>query len=103
MHEVSQVGLIATHGLLPDLTLILDVPPDLALARLGAPRDRMEDRPASDKALIREGFLDAAHHPDGPPYYPAPLVLIDASDDPDQVALSIRNEVQRALALHSRR
>ena len=100
--KVAQVGLLAANGLLPHLTLILDVPPDLARARVGPPRDRMEDRPASDQALIREGFLAAAAHPDGPPYYPAPLVLIDASVEPDQVALRIRNEVARALALHPR-
>ena len=44
-------------GLLPDLTLVLDVPPEAARRRVGRARDRIEDRPADYRERVREGFL----------------------------------------------
>lgn len=105
MEEVGRVGRMATGGLLPDLTLMLDVPVELARARVTAARDRMEDRPAAYHRAVREGFLHAvaeAARPAGYSSYPAPIVLIDATADPGVVAEQIRNEVTRALALGPR-
>ncbi len=102
--EVAQVGRAATGGLLPDLTLVLDLPPEAARARVGAARDRIEDRPESYHMRVRDGFLQAARRArDGAcPEYPAPIVVIDASADPETVAARIRSEVERALALGPR-
>jgi dTMP kinase len=99
--EIGQVGRAATGGLLPDLTLILDVDPRVARARVGPARDRIEDRPDDYQARVRDGFLRAAV--DGRrPDYPAPVVVIDATADPDTVFERIRSEVERALALGPR-
>ncbi len=104
--EVWRVGQVATAGLLPDVTLVLDVPPETAVARVGPARDRIEERPAGYRQKVREGFLAAVHDSAGPaglcPYYPSPLVLIDAASDPDTVFQQIRSEVQRVLALGPR-
>jgi dTMP kinase len=106
MAEVGRVGMAATGGLLPDLTLILDVPPGVARARVGRARDRMEDRPEKYHARVRAGFLRAAEEASagvgGCAYYPAPVVVVDASAAPDAVADRIRSEVERALALGPR-
>jgi dTMP kinase len=105
MDKVGRIGRIATDGLLPDLTLVLDVPTDVARQRVGAARDRMEDRPAEYHMAVRDGFLRAAYEaarPTGCSFYHAPIVLIDAKADPDVVSERIRNEVERALALGSR-
>jgi dTMP kinase len=90
--ELWRVGLTATAGLLPDLTLLIDVSPDVAERRIGPPRDRIEDRGDDARKRVREGFLAAANT------YPAPIVLIDGSADPDSVAAQLRSEVTRALA-----
>jgi dTMP kinase len=79
---------------MPDLTLVLDVPPDVARARVGGARDRMEDR--ADPERIRAGFLEAV------PTYPTPIKVIDASGDPDAVARRIQDEVAHALAIDPR-
>jgi dTMP kinase len=53
--QVAEAGRLATGGLEPDLTLVLDLPVELALARRGRPADRMEGR--YDPAQVRDGFL----------------------------------------------
>jgi dTMP kinase len=89
--ELWRVGLAATGHLMPDLTLVLDLPTDLAQQRVGAPRDRMEDRPESYRAQVRAGYLEAAKS------YPAPIVVVDATGDPEKVFSSLQSEVTRAL------
>jgi dTMP kinase len=106
--EVARVGLVATGGLLPDLTLVLDIAPEAARSRVGGARDRIEDRPDDYQRRVREGFLRAAqggsegNEAGGRPGYTAPIVVIDAGADPDTVFTRICNEVERALALGSR-
>jgi dTMP kinase len=106
VEEVARVGQAATGGLLPDLTLVLDIAPEAARARVGRARDRIEDRPADYHRRVRDGFLRAAQSGDAfegrCPYYPAPIVVIDAAAEPDMVFERIRNEVERALALGPR-
>ncbi len=95
--DLWRVGEVATGGLMPDLTLILDVPREVARERgVGAGRDRIEDRPDSYRQAVREGFQSAA------PRLSGPCVIIDAGHEPDVVAARIFEEVQRALALDPR-
>jgi dTMP kinase len=110
--EIALVGMVATGGLLPDLTIVLDIAPDTASARVGPARDRIEDRPLFYRERVRAGYLAAARgesdpgttpgEPMGCPYYPAPIVLIDASNDPDTVFREIKREVERVLAIRPR-
>ncbi|HEV3165978.1 MAG TPA: dTMP kinase [Isosphaeraceae bacterium] len=94
--EVWRVGQAATGGLMPDLTLLIDVPPEIAQIRVGPPRDRMEDRPEAFRERVREGFQRAAES------YPAPIAVIDGRADADAVTARLQDEVQRVLALRSR-
>jgi dTMP kinase len=94
--EVWKVGDVATGGLLPDLTVLIDVPPAVARARVGSPRDRMEDRSEDYRKRVRRGFLKAACN------YGAPIVVIDGSAGVDEVAAALQSEVARALGPGSR-
>jgi dTMP kinase len=96
VNELWRVGHAATAGLLPDLTLLLDVPPEVAHSRVGAPRDRIEDRSDAYRTRVREGFLEASKS------YPAPIVVIDASDTMEAVSDRLKSEVKRALAERAR-
>jgi dTMP kinase len=104
VEAVGAVGRVATGGLLPDLTVVLDVPTAVARARVGPARDRMEDRPAEYQERVRAGFLDAARAAaaGGCSYYPAPVAVVDGASDADAVAAAIRSEVQRVLAIDPR-
>lgn len=96
--EIWDVARAATGGLLPDLTLVLDLPPALATARVGPARDRIEDRADDYRDRVRSGFLRAAE----PGGYPAPIAVVDASAEPEAVAFKLRGEVARALAIDPR-
>ncbi len=96
--EIGLVGLVATGGVLPDLTLVLDIPVELARARVGPARDRIEDRPDDYQSRVRSGFLAALGDGAACPYYPAPLVKIDAAAHADVVFESIKREVEHVLA-----
>ncbi|MEX0824773.1 MAG: dTMP kinase [Pirellulaceae bacterium] len=53
-----QLGAVATDGVRPDLTLLLDLPADVALDRLRGPADRMESRGLEYMQAVREAFLE---------------------------------------------
>ena len=55
--EIALVGMVATGGLLPDLTLVLDIAPDGRRGPRRPARDRIEDRPLFYRERVRAGYL----------------------------------------------
>jgi dTMP kinase len=104
--EIAMVGLVATAGLLPDLTIVLDIAPADAMARIGTPRDRIEDRPLFYHERVRAGYLAAARSREeqsgeggvSSSVYTAPIVVVDASADSDTVFERIQRAVLAALS-----
>jgi dTMP kinase len=86
-----ELGRVATGGLLPDLTLVLDLPAATAAARLDRRLDRMERQGAAFHARVREGFLAEAVR------QPSRIVVIDADRPIDQVQADLRAAARRAL------
>jgi dTMP kinase len=63
--DLWDVGRFATGGLLPELTIILDLPVIAAANRRGRTADRMEGRGERYLERVRQGFLaEAARRPD---------------------------------------
>jgi dTMP kinase len=91
-----QIGRMATGGLEPDLTLVLDLPAEIALSRRSGPPDRMESRDAAYQARVREGFLAEARR------MPEKIRVIDAARPREVVHEAICKEVSRVLAARSR-
>ena len=85
------VGAVATGGLMPDLTVVLDVPAEAAAARLQGELDRMEQQGDAFHARVREGFLqEAARHP-------GRIVVVDASRSIEEVQAAIRQAAQAVI------
>lgn len=84
----------ATGGLLPDLTILLDVPPEVGLARkVEASRNRFEAAFDLDfHRRVRDGFLELARQE------PDRWRVIDATRDADAVFADVRREVSLWLS-----
>ncbi len=90
---VTLAGLI---GLRPDLTLVLDLPPEESPARLaarGAGADRYERLGAAFFARVRDGFRAIAGAE------PARCVLIPAADDETRIEARILDAVRARLGI----
>jgi dTMP kinase len=86
------IGRMATDGLEPDLTLVLDLPVEAALARRKKVADRFESRADDYQARVREGFLAQGRQ------HPERLRIIDAGQTMQVVHERICQEVARVLA-----
>ena len=89
----------ATEGLVPDLTVLLDVPPEVSRARLAARQaatataaDRIEQAGAEFHARLRAGFLELAKAE------PARFAVIDASRPLAEVSRQVLAAVRRISA-----
>ncbi len=94
--DLWHVGRAATGGLMPDLTIVVDVPVEVSLDRIGPGRDRIEDRGVAYRQQVRQGYRDAVAT------YPAPVVVVDGSQGMDDVSRTIQIEVAHALAVDPR-
>lgn len=90
LDAVRELSLWATRGLLPDLTVLLDVDPAVGLARVERP-DRLEAEPLEWHARVRQAFLDlAAGEPDR-------YLVLDGHGEVDQIASAVRARVSELL------
>ncbi|MGV9194555.1 dTMP kinase [Microbacterium sp. MC2] len=92
--EVRELSLWATEGALPDLTVLLDLDPATARARLDAadkPFDRLEAEQDDFHARVRAAFLGLAAAE------PARFLVLDATLPPAELAAAIRDRVAAAL------
>jgi len=83
----------ARGGIEPELTIVLDLPPEEGLERIRATRsgDRLENEDIEFYRRVRAGFQAiAAEHPDR-------VVVLDARSDVPEVAAQIADEVRRRL------
>jgi len=81
----------ATDGLKPTLTLLLDVPPEVGLARAPTQTDATGREPLDFHARVREGFLQLAREE------PGRFVVIDATLPLDEVTEMASAAIARLL------
>lgn len=100
--EVSRISRWATNGLVPDLTVLLDVDPVISKARRerDAARDgddKLESLPDDFHARVRSRFLDLARRE------PHRYLVIDAGLPVPQIQELVRRRVRDVLPISERR
>lgn len=85
-----QLGAIATNGIYPDQTILLDMPAQAAALRRRGPEDRMEQRGLEYMSQVRQAFLEQLSR------CPGSTIVIDASGSVDEVAQAIRQAINDA-------
>jgi len=91
--EIRSLSHWATAGVWPDLIVLLEVPADVAAARLDRHLDRMEAEPAEFHRAVAESFrAQAAAEPDR-------WAVIDGTGSIEQVAAAVRSVVAERLRL----
>ncbi|MCI0705682.1 MAG: dTMP kinase, partial [Planctomycetia bacterium] len=92
--DLWTVGRFVTGGLEPDLTLVFDLPPEIAFARRKREADRMEDRGEEFYQSVKRGFKFEADR------RPEMHVIINATPDVDTVQREVRRHTARLLTDH---
>ncbi|MFJ9411837.1 dTMP kinase [Streptomyces sp. NPDC101393] len=91
--EIARISRWATDGLVPHLTVLLDVSPDTARERFTEAPDRMESEPAEFHQRVRAGFLTLAAAD------PARYLIVDAGQEPEAVTTVVRHRLDQVLPL----
>jgi dTMP kinase len=89
--EIAEVNRWATSGLVPDLTIILDVPSDIGLTRFASPADRIESEPREFHERVRRGFRALA---DAEPHR---YLVIDGTQSQPEISRKIHDRVRAIL------
>ncbi|MBX6382661.1 MAG: dTMP kinase [Microbispora sp.] len=89
--DVARINRWATGGLVPDLTVLIDVPPAVGLQRMASPADRIEAEPLEFHERVRREFRAlAAAEPDR-------YLVVDGTLDQREVTRLIQDRVREIL------
>ncbi|MFJ4829264.1 dTMP kinase [Streptomyces sp. NPDC088747] len=91
--EVARISRWATDGLVPHLTVLLDVSPEAARERFTEAPDRLESEPAEFHARVRSGFLTLAAAD------PGRYLVVDGAQEPEAVTTVVRHRLDMLLPL----
>ncbi|MGY1615170.1 dTMP kinase [Geodermatophilus sp. SYSU D00691] len=94
LEDVRGLSRWATQGLVPDLTVLLDLPPEVGLARARgrAAADRLESESLDFHQRVRQTFRALAEAE------PDRYLVLDATRAPDELAAAIRVKVAELLS-----
>ncbi|MBQ0985392.1 dTMP kinase [Streptomyces sp. F63] len=91
--EIARISRWATDGLVPHLTVLLDVSPETARERFTEAPDRLESEPPEFHQRVRAGFLALAAAD------PARYLVVDAGQEPEAVTTAVRHRLDQVLPL----
>lgn len=92
VEKLRQVGLLAVGGLLPDISIVLDMPAREAVARIDRGLDRLESRGIEYLERVRDGFLQEACR------FADRFTVVRADRTPDEVHEAIMRIVRPLLS-----
>ena len=91
MSSIRLVNELATGGLVPDMTFLLDLPPAEGLGRRASSADRLEAEPELFHERVRAAFLKLASED------PSRYVVLDARLDATQLSKKIQEALRERL------
>ncbi|NJP99048.1 dTMP kinase [Streptomyces zingiberis] len=91
--EIARISRWATDGLVPHLTVLLDIAPETARERFTEAPDRLESEPPEFHQRVRAGFLALAAAD------PARYLVVDAGQEPQAVTTVARHRLDQVLPL----
>ncbi|WP_406331793.1 dTMP kinase [Streptomyces sp. NBC_00203] len=91
--EIARINRWATDGLVPHLTVLLDVSPEAARERFTEAPDRLESEPVEFHTRVRSGFLTLAAAD------PGRYLVVDAAQEPEAVTTVVRHRLDVMLPL----
>ena len=89
--DIAQLNSWATGGRMPDLTILLDMPPEAGLGRRARSADRLEAEPLEFHRRVRAGFLALAR--EDPPRY----LVLDATRSVAEISSEIKDRIRQIL------
>ncbi|WP_328329591.1 MULTISPECIES: dTMP kinase [unclassified Streptomyces] len=91
--EIGRINRWATGGLVPHLTVLLDVSPEAARERFTEAPDRLESEPAEFHQRVRAGFLTLAAAD------PGRYLVVDGAQEPEAITTVVRHRLDQLLPL----
>ena len=91
--QVDRMNEVATGGLKPDLTVLLDIDPQDGLARVPEKRDRIEEESLAFHRRVRDGYVKIAKST------PDRFLVLDAARPIEELHAQIWNQVAALPAL----
>ncbi len=91
VRDVAGLNQWATGGLVPDLTILLDLPPAAGLGRRERSADRLEAEPAEFHQRVRSGFLTLAEAE------PERYLVLDATRPHGEISREIQDRIKDLL------
>jgi dTMP kinase len=91
VEDIARVNAWATGGLVPDLTVLLEIPPEAGLRRLPAPADRIESEPQDFHERVRAGFRALAEAD------PDRYLILDAGRPQTELSREIQYRIHEIL------
>jgi len=93
VQTIRELNVLATGGVLPDLTLVLDLDPVAGMRRIrGRALDAFEKMDSAFHRRVREGYLEIARADKNR------VVVLDADRDPDALHADVVRAVDELLA-----
>ncbi|GAA2607883.1 dTMP kinase [Actinomadura fulvescens] len=89
--DIARLNAWATAGLVPDLTVLLELPPEDGLNRITSPADRIESEPQAFHERVLSGFRALAEAE------PDRYLVIDASLSQAEISRQIQDRIRAIL------
>ena len=93
VNEVRNLSVFATNGLLPDLTILIDVPVDISMRRRTDKPDRFERETLDYHEKVRQGYLKLAENTS------EEWAVIDGSGSLEHVSEAVDEAIRDQLGL----